>query len=614
MVLSAPADLDSATPFAASVRSLLRPILIGLALTLLLVLVRGGIATYVQRQVALVIAVEHDLSRAHEAMLDQQTGIRGWLLTGEDRFLEPYRAGGEQLRTSNDELLDRIVRLDDVEIAGAVKDVWDAQQRWLLEWAVPVLGRSGPVDDALLAGEKERFDQYRREFGEANGIAHARVFELQGFDRRLLLGGISLQALTLLLCTALALRQHRRLQHAVVQPVEGLLVAVNRIEAGEYRTALPVDGPRELRALAEGIAQMAVTLQRADEERTARETSRTEQVALATQVLDLSHEFTARLDVAHVLDSLVTGFGELSGAPVVTVWLISGPELALARSSAVDLKRLSWHLGEGMVGRAGVHGTAFLETGVTCRRAEAGVLVADALALPMVGGGRTQAVLEVRAAAGETIELGGRLSAYRTLAAQGGLALAAAQLHQKTVELGRTDALTGVSNRRTFDEDVNGEVALSQRVDRPLCVVLLDIDHFKLVNDTYGHPVGDDVLREVGRLLRDALRESDTVYRYGGEEFVVLLRDTPADQGVEAAERLRLCVERGTSHRSPSVTVSGGVGVLGRGCTTPAALLEAADVALYAAKAAGRNRVEVAPLAAPPPTGAWPMDSLPASS
>jgi diguanylate cyclase (GGDEF)-like protein len=592
MVLMSPARPDEAVPFRDLVVRTLRPVVIGLVLTLLLMVGRGVGTALLQRDVAAVIAVEHDLSRAHEAMLDQQTGIRGWLLSGEARFLDPYRRGRADLEAANDQLLQRLVVLDDVSLAGVVKAVWDAQQGWQVEWAVPVAAGAA-VDDADIDREKARFDAYRAAFNHANEVTDARIVRLQRLDRQLLLFGLSIQTAVLVLSAGVALHQRRRLQRAVVDPVEALLAAVHRIEGGEYTTPLPVEGPREVRGLGKGLAQMAVTLQRAELAQAERAEHLDAQAALSVQVLDLAHEFTARLDVAHVLEAIVGGFAELSGAGTVIVWLIDDDGMVAARHVGETGGRLVAALGEGIAGRAALHGATFVSTGDVVRRSEAAAL-ADAVAVPMVGGGRTQAVVELRADAGAPLVLGTRLAALRTLAAQGGLALAASQLHGRAVQLGRTDGLTGLLNRRTFDVDAAAEVALSARHGRPLAIAMIDIDHFKAVNDTYGHPTGDAVLRAVAERIAGSLRDSDTAYRYGGEEFAVLLRETDGPGALRVAERIRRDVERGFAGQDPAVTVSSGVAERSPAATDLTGVLEAADAALYAAKSEGRNRVRCA--------------------
>ena len=156
------------------------------------------------------------------------------------------------------------------------------------------------------------------------------------------------------------------------------------------------------------------------------------------------------------------------------------------------------------------------------------------------------------------------------------------------------DALTGCHNRKAFDERLPAEMAFAYRHDRPVSLVMLDIDHFKRVNDTYGHLGGDAVLRMVGAILRASIRTEDVVCRYGGEEFAVILREQGADSAWVVAERLRRAIEAAsctTANQEIHVTASLGVATWVGGDPDGKGLVKVADQALYAAKLAGRNRV-----------------------
>jgi diguanylate cyclase (GGDEF)-like protein len=169
-----------------------------------------------------------------------------------------------------------------------------------------------------------------------------------------------------------------------------------------------------------------------------------------------------------------------------------------------------------------------------------------------------------------------------------------AALHQLT----RTDALTGLYNRRHFMEQMDNEHARATRYGRPLSCMMVDLDHFKRINDEHGHAVGDVVLHETAQRLRLALRETDVLARLGGEEFGALLPDTDLDGARRVAERCRellggtpVLVEQRPSVR---VTASFGVAVLDAvKAPGPEDLLRAADLALYASKGRGRNRVSL---------------------
>jgi len=158
--------------------------------------------------------------------------------------------------------------------------------------------------------------------------------------------------------------------------------------------------------------------------------------------------------------------------------------------------------------------------------------------------------------------------------------------------MARTDALTGLFNRRHLDDELRRRHSDARRHHEPLSVLLLDIDHFKHVNDTYGHPVGDLVLTEFARILEAGTRDEDISGRWGGEEFLVILPRTDLHHAVEVADRIRQTVANSvvvSGRQAVSVTVSGGcvVGV----SESVEGLLHQVDVRLYAAKNAGRNRI-----------------------
>ncbi len=157
--------------------------------------------------------------------------------------------------------------------------------------------------------------------------------------------------------------------------------------------------------------------------------------------------------------------------------------------------------------------------------------------------------------------------------------------HLMTFTEVRTDPLTGVSNRRALDETLVSMFAMMNRYELPFSIVIIDIDHFKKINDEQGHLYGDSILKSVAKLLDDAVRETDIVTRYGGEEFVIVMPQTPLPGSCTFSERLRQNIEQ-----SLPLTISGGVAAAVDG-DTPQTLLARADAALYSAKAAGRNRV-----------------------
>jgi diguanylate cyclase (GGDEF)-like protein len=177
------------------------------------------------------------------------------------------------------------------------------------------------------------------------------------------------------------------------------------------------------------------------------------------------------------------------------------------------------------------------------------------------------------------------------------LALENARLFDKINSLATKDGLTGLATHRVFQEKLADEIQRAARYRTPLALVMLDIDHFKAVNDTHGHLGGDQVLKEVSRIIADHCRPVDFAARYGGEEFCLILPETGLAQARELAERLRLAVQsRGIAlpRQTIAVTVSLGCAAFPDEAQTPPQLIRTADQRLYRAKSSGRNRVVAA--------------------
>jgi diguanylate cyclase (GGDEF)-like protein len=174
-----------------------------------------------------------------------------------------------------------------------------------------------------------------------------------------------------------------------------------------------------------------------------------------------------------------------------------------------------------------------------------------------------------------------------------------ARLYAYQLERAVTDSLTNLCNHGCFQSRLNDEIARTLRYDRPLTLLMMDIDNFKRINDKFGHTTGDQVLREVARILIAQTRTVDIVSRYGGEEFTVILPETPLDSARAVAERIRAAIEADTTsipdqQDTICVTISIGIAVFKGATDTQSELIERADQALYHAKDQGRNRIVVA--------------------
>jgi len=221
--------------------------------------------------------------------------------------------------------------------------------------------------------------------------------------------------------------------------------------------------------------------------------------------------------------------------------------------------------------------------------------------LPLVRYGRLIGSLNIGSLDGERYVRGSRTDFFEHLAAIVAICIENAANVQRLRRQGLTDTLTAINNRRFFDQRLQEEFEVAQRSGTPLSCMLLDVDYFKKVNDTYGHQVGDQVLREIAALVRAQLRGSDVLSRYGGEEFAALLSKTPVETTEEVAERIRRGVEENVFHlpggETFTVTISIGVATYApaseTGTPPPSGefLVAHADRCMYQAKASGRNAV-----------------------
>lgn len=190
------------------------------------------------------------------------------------------------------------------------------------------------------------------------------------------------------------------------------------------------------------------------------------------------------------------------------------------------------------------------------------------------------------------------ISYLEQLTRQSAITISRANNYSKILQYATIDALTGLNNRRQFDLRLKQEIAEAKRQNNPLCAMMIDIDFFKKVNDTYGHASGDSVLREVAAIIKQTLRESDIPSRYGGEEFAVLVPYTHIQEAQIVGERLRKAVEEkyipleneNTDTKNIKVTISMGLAEFDNK-ESGEELFERADKALYEAKTTGRNRV-----------------------
>ncbi|HUR51714.1 MAG TPA: diguanylate cyclase [Mycobacteriales bacterium] len=381
---------------------------------------------------------------------------------------------------------------------------------------------------------------------------------------------------------------------ATTRPLEALNQAASRVAAGDLSTLIEVTSKDEIGALAHTFNAMTEDLRTYVGQLQASRDELQNGLARLGETLAGSHDLDRILHV--VLESAMASTRASGG--MVMLLNPGRDQLVLAASQGVEVPLdLRLPMGEGITGSVATggepvrgrvgHGPGELwpapgePTGTSC------------IAVPLKSSGTVIGVLDLFGS-----ELPGGfddtdLATIRTFAAQATVAVDNVLLHEEAQRLSITDGLTGLWNYRYFTMSVTKEIERASRFGRPLALLMLDLDHFKEVNDSYGHQRGDAVLVELAGRIRAEARDVDTVARYGGEEIVVVLPETDEAGARQAAERFCSAVRRKAFGDSgqPGVrlTISAGVAVYPMHGGTASSLLASADSALYEAKRAGRD-------------------------
>jgi diguanylate cyclase (GGDEF)-like protein len=391
---------------------------------------------------------------------------------------------------------------------------------------------------------------------------------------RLLAGGILLGFF--ILAFTFAVIVSRSLQ----RQIEGFLQAARRLGSGDFSTEIPTSGRDEFAALGEEFNKMSRQL----EERLT-ELGR-ERVRLREAMRRIGETFASNLDRDALLDIVVKTAVDGVGGEVGRAALRDSEDATLeelARQGRLDGLEDVLRASEDTV----------LHTGRPSEVAKEG---AFALSHPMRGEEPDATVSGVISVARRERPFSqGERELFHYLAGQAAVSIENVGLHETVERQAVTDELTGLSNRRRFQDALAAEVERSKRFDQPVGLVMLDLDDFKAINDTYGHQQGDVVLREVAKILRDSSREIDEPARYGGEELAVVLPGTDLAGAFNLAERVRVGIERLeipllNGEGTIRVTASCGVATLPTLAYDQRSLVEAADEALYRAKRTGKNK------------------------
>ncbi|MDX6225675.1 MAG: hypothetical protein QOE64_2051, partial [Frankiales bacterium] len=399
---------------------------------------------------------------------------------------------------------------------------------------------------------------------------------------------VILSALVVAGCAAWLLG--RRLALVTTAPLAVVASAASQIADGDLSARVPVTGRDEVAELATAFNEMTERLEASFGELQASRDQLRRDLGRLGETLSSTHDLTRILAV--ILDTAVETLRAAAGAVFLTSTGEADLYLKVGRGldgrGSTSTARLA--LGSGVIGTVAATARPLRgQPGVDLSPAPGEPTADDVIAVPLRASGRVIGVLALydRASGAFTDE---DLDSISTFAGQASVAVDNVLLHQEAQRLSVTDGLTGLSNYRAFQRQLAREVDRALRFQRPLALLLLDIDNFKQVNDGYGHQVGDEVLVELGRRLQHEVRDVDSVARYGGEELVVVLPETDSEGAALLAARVHEAI-RGTPFAvgatTLAVTVSIGVSSLPDHGSTPAELIRAADEAMYAAKAAG---------------------------
>ena len=443
--------------------------------------------------------------------------------------------------------------------------------------SLPASGHSG---DAEISGSKVRATTAQLPGAGGFQVAMAAPVTSGGFlsSTPAVVAAIVAFLVVALFLVALVLR-------ALSGQVRAMLGAAQRIGEGDFSDEVPVVGHDEMAGLAEEFNKMSdrLSVQMGQ--------LRTQRDEIERSVKRIGEVFASGLDRSALL--------EIVAETAITACGASYAVIALGGRLGDEVEA-----GEGNDAMRDAVAIAEERSTSEGGLAEHSADGACALAAPIARLGETEPVGVMSVARAERPFDASERDVFRYLVGQAATSIENIALHELVSEQAITDDLTGLSNKRRFRDIVTKEAERAHRFEHALSLLMLDIDNFKSVNDTYGHPQGDEVLRRVARALESESRWVDEPARYGGEEFAVALPETGPKGALEVAERMRARIAAEEIPRldgdgSIRVTASIGAATMPGAATDVEALVAAADGALYESKRAGKNRVTVADEAPP---------------
>jgi diguanylate cyclase (GGDEF)-like protein len=551
---------------------------------------------YNYRQVGQVTvsAQTADLAATRAGSLLQGTsqmsdGVRGYVLTGRESFLDDFNSASASV--TQDFAVLRELPSSAPPTASNPENIRKRVEDWKKTWADPLIekvkaGRSSEVTGAALQGSGD-FARIQADLKQLQSDSQAAAAELRDQHQRtvhtgIVSGGVLAGAFVLLLAVLVHV-----ISRNISGPVIQLAQASDQLRQGDFDLTLPPETDNEFGVLSRSFLQMSQALRRDREE-----------LAAIKRFSEAVTECTSESEVYdHILHALRDRFH-----PTQVIIFKLRPEEDFLEVVA-SLQPLpndvhDWPVIEGKNGCKAVRmGRPFRVNNVSVEPLCPGKFVlpeeGSYYCGPLIAGGIIIGAVRLHGVKGFwTPERESLLESYLSSTAS---VLSNLQLLQTMREQANIDPLTGLYNRR-FCKDYAGKLmAMARRKDTPLGFLILDLDHFKNINDVYGHEVGDRILKQFAKTITQSMRETNLTARLGGEEFVVILPDTGAKACQVVAERIRNAVAHMNMPQVnekplPNITVSLGIAVYPEHGATLEEMLQASDRALYESKRTGRNR------------------------
>lgn len=503
-------------------------------------------------------------------LVDAETGQRGYVITGKQDFLQPYRQATHDIPASMATLRELYAGEPDEERRLVALLLDDANHKLAeLDQTVALRQSQGlaAVEPIVSAGAGKRLMDEMRSTG-ANLVAREQL-ELGALERDLSVKmrlAIALSTLSALISIGVFALLGRGLWQAILNREslsEQARLATERLEAGMHVL-------RTHNAEVSALGEMARVLQAEMSMREALEVTAAFCARLLPTTRGVVHLFRNSADL---LEHAADWGGVVVAAPTMEPKSCWGLRLGRAHRSDDSTGLRCGHL-HGHGGAAHRH-----------------------LCIPLMAYGDVLGLLTIASDPAAGSDPDRLATTAQAIAEQVALSLSNAKLRQVLRDQSIKDPLTGLFNRRYMEETLGRELVRAERQKTSLSLIVLDIDHFKHINDTHGHPAGDSVLRKTGHFLGSSVRESDVACRYGGEEFILILPDCPKEAALakarELCERTRVLTfpEAGGG---VEITASFGVSSFPADGIESQGLIQAADAALYVAKRSGRNRVAAA--------------------